>query len=161
MSAEPKPQTGRPLTGKKVLLIAVAAFAVILAANLTMLLAATGSFPGLVVKNSYVASQGWDRKTNAQRALGWVAVAEYADGMLRVTMTGRDGAPVAGLNVVAVVGRPASTREDIRLDLAEAADGYAAPLALAPGRWRVMIAGADAGGGSFEAVAEFQVRDPA
>ena len=166
MSAEPKPQagrplTGRPLTGRKVLLIAVTAFAVILAANLTMLVAATGSFPGLVVKNSYVASQGWDRKTNAQRVLGWAAVAEYADGTLRVTMTGRDGAPVPGLNVVAVVGRPASTRDDVRLILAEGANGYAAPLTLTPGRWRVMIAGADAEGGRFEAVAEFRVRGPA
>ena len=112
MSAESKPQTGRPLTGKKV-------------------------------------------------ALGWAAVAEYSEGTLRVTMTGRDGKTLPGLDVVAVVGRPASTREDIRLDLAEAADGYAAPLALAPGRWRVMITGADAGGDSFEAVAEFHVRDPA
>jgi nitrogen fixation protein FixH len=76
-------------------------------------------------------------------------------------MTGRDGAPVAGLNVVAVVGRPASTRDDLRLDLTEAADGYTAPLVLAPGRWRVMIDGADAEGSAFEAVAEFQVRDPA
>ena len=102
MSAEP-----RPLTGRKVLLIAVAAFAVILAANLAMLLAATGTFPGLVVKNSYVASQGWDRKTEAQRALGWRAAADYGDGTVRVAMTGRDGAPVRGLSVVAVVGRAA------------------------------------------------------
>lgn len=160
MSTESKPQTGRPLTGKKVLLIAVAAFAVIVTANLAMLFAATGSFPGLVVKNSYVASQGWDRKANAQRALGWTAVAEYADGTLRVTMTGRDGKTLPGLDVVAVVGRPASTRDDVRLDLAEGTDGYAAPLALAPGRWRVMIAGADAESGAFEAVAELQVRDP-
>lgn len=156
MSTEP-----RPLTGRKVLLIAVAAFGVILAANLAMLFAATSTFPGLVVKNSYVASQNWDRKTEAQRALGWKAAASYGDGALRVAMTGRDGAPVTGLNVVAVVGRPASTREDVRLELAEGAEGYAAPLVLAPGMWRVMITGADAGGGSFEAVAEFYVRDPA
>ncbi len=155
MSAEPK-----PLTGRKVLLIAVAAFGVILAANLAMLFAAISTFPGLVVKNSYVASQGWDRKTEAQRALGWKAAASYADGTLRVAMTGRDGAPVTGLNVVAVVGRPASTREDVRLELAEGAEGYAAPLVLAPGMWRVAIAGTNAEGGNFEAVAQFYVRDP-
>ncbi len=156
MSAEPK-----PLTGRTVLLIAVAAFGVVIAANLAMLLAATGTFPGLVVKNSYVASQGWDRKTAAQRALGWRAAAWYGDGTLRVTMTGRDGAPVTGLSVVAVVGRPASAREDVRLELAEGAEGYAALLVLAPGMWRVMITGADAEGGEFEAAAEFYVRDPA
>jgi nitrogen fixation protein FixH len=156
MTVQPK-----PLTGRKVLLIAVTAFGVVLAANLTMLLAATGTFPGLVVKNSYVASQGWDRKADAQRALGWKAVAEYADGNLRVMMTGRTGAPLAGLSVVAVVGRPASTRDDQRLELTEGADGYAAPLELASGRWRVMITAIDTTGGSFEAVADFQVRDPA
>jgi len=151
----------RPLTGRKVLLIAVAAFGVVIAANLAMLLAATGTFPGLVVKNSYVASQGWDRKTAAQRALGWQAAASYGDDTLRVTMTGRDGAPVRGLRVVAVIGRPASARDDVRLELTEAAQGYAVPLVLAPGMWRVAIAGTDDAGASFEAEAQIYVRDPA
>ncbi len=155
------PTNGRPLTGKKVLLIAVAAFAVVIAANLAMLFALTGTFPGLVVKNSYVASQGWDRKTQAQRALGWKAAADYGDGALRVAMTGRDGAPVRGLSVVAVVGRPASARDDVRLELTEGAEGYAAPLVLEPGMWRVAITGTDGEGGSFEAEAQFYVRDPA
>ena len=156
MSTEPK-----PLTGKKVLLIAVAAFGVVLAANLAMLFAATSTFPGLVVKNSYVASQGWNRKTAAQRALGWKAAGDYGDGTLRVAMTGRDGAPVTGLNLVAVVGRPAGAREDMRLELAEGADGYAASLVLAPGMWRIVITGTDAEGGSFEAVAQLYIRNPA
>jgi len=151
----------RPLTGRKVLLIAVAAFAVVLAANLAMLLAATGTFPGLVVKNSYVASQGWNRKTAAQRALGWQASASYGDDTLRVTMTGPDGAPVRGLGVVAVVGRPASARDDVRLELTEGAEGYAAPLALAPGAWRIAISGTGDAGASFEAEAQIYVRDPA
>ena len=156
MSTEPK-----PLTGRKVLLIAVAAFAVILAANLAMLYAATSTFPGLVVKNSYVASQNWNARTEAQRALGWKAAASYGEGTLRVAMTGRDGAPVRGLRVMAVVGRPASARDDVRLELTEGARGYAAPLVLAPGMWLVMITGAGAEGGRFEAAAQFYVRDPA
>jgi nitrogen fixation protein FixH len=151
---------GRPLTGRKVLLIAVSAFAVVVAANLAMLFSATGTFPGLVVQNSYVASQGWDAKTAAQRALGWKAAAEYADGTLVVTMTGRDGAPVRGLAVTAVVGRPASTREDRELELAEGVAGYAAPLDLSPGLWRIVIAGADGEGGSYEAEAEIYVKAP-
>ena len=155
MNTEPK-----PLTGRKVLLIAVASFGVVLAANLAMLFAATGTFPGLVVENSYVASQGWDQKANAQRALCWKAVADYGDGTLRVMMTGRTGVPVTGLSVAAVVGRPASTRDDVRIELTEGVDGYAAPLDLPIGRWRVMITGANAEGDNFEAVAEFRVTDP-
>jgi nitrogen fixation protein FixH len=156
MNTEPK-----PLTGRKVLLIAVAAFGVIVAANLAMLFAATGTFPGLVVKNSYIASQGWDKKTDAQRALGWRAVTDYADGTLRVIMTGNTGDRVAGLSVVAVVGRPATTRNDVRLELTEGLDGYAAPLDLAPGQWRVMITGTNSDGENYEAAAVFYVRDPA
>ena len=160
MSTEQTPDNGRPLTGRRVLMIAVTAFGVIIAANLALLVAATGTFPGLVVTNSYVASQGWERKIAAQRALGWTAAAEYSDGTLRIAMTGRDGVPVAGLNVVVVVGRPASDTADVRLELAEGTQSYAAPLVLAPGRWRVIITGADAAGDEFEAAAELLVRDP-
>ena len=161
MPLDPKPQGGRPLTGRKVLIIALAFFGVVLAANMAMLFAATGTFPGLVVKNSYVASQGFDSKTAAQRALGWKASAVYADGSLMVTMTGRDGAPIPGLRLAAVVGRPASDRDDIALELAGAEGSYAAPLTLAPGTWRVEITGTGADGASFEARAEFLVRNPA
>jgi len=158
----PKSVTPKLLTGRKVLLIMVAAFGIILAANMAMLFAATGTFPGLVVKNSYVASQGWDRKTAAQRALGWTASAVYQDGTLQVAMSGHDGAPVAGLAVTVVVGRPATDHEDIRLELSERAGGaigtYSAPLSLAPGVWRVEINGTGSSGASFEAAAEFVVR---
>lgn len=155
----------KPLTGRKVLAIFVAGFAVVLIANLTMMFAATGSFPGLVVQNSYVASQGFDRKTAAQRALGWTASAEYADGRLTVAMTGRDGAPLGGIAVAARVGRPASDRDDVYLDLVEAEGGapgtYAGDLGLGQGMWRVEIIGTGADGDAFEATAEFFVRGPA
>jgi len=154
------PLQGTPLTGRKVLLIALAAFAVVIAANMALLFSATGSFSGLVVKNSYVASQGWDRKAQAQQALGWTALAEYHDGMLQVTITGRDGNPMAGLNVVAVVGRPASDRDDLRLELAENAQGYDASLTLEPGVWRIAITGADLDGNDFEASARLHIQNP-
>lgn len=154
MKANPK-----RLTGRGVLIIALAAFGIIIAANLAMLFAATGSFPGLVVKNSYVASQGWDRRTAAQRALGWQASAAYRAGALHVTMTARDGKPVTGLTITAVVGRPASTREDIHLDLAEGSAGYVAPLDLAPGRWRVEISSTDAHDDHYEATAMLDVKE--
>ena len=38
---------GRPLTGRTVLAITVGAFAVILAANLTLAFSAVGTFPGV------------------------------------------------------------------------------------------------------------------
>lgn len=160
MTTKPEPSAGRPLTGRKVLLMMVAAFAVIVAANMAMLFAATDSFPGLVVANSYVASQGWDRKTAAQRALGWRAGVVYEGGRLTVSMTGSDGQPVPGLRVAVVIGRPASQAVDVRLELAEGPGGYSAPLELAPGLWRVEFTGAGAKGESYTAEAEFYVRNP-
>jgi nitrogen fixation protein FixH len=149
--------SGKPITGRKVLVMMIVGFGIIIAANMTMMFAATGTFPGLVVENSYVASQEWDRKTAAQRALGWSAAADYAEGTLTVRMTGRDGAPVAGLRVTATVGRPATTRDDMTLELAERQGAYAAPVELGPGRWRIALQVAAESGAPFEADAEFTV----
>ena len=74
MTTEPKPIAGRPLTGRKVLLMMVAAFAVILAANLAMLFAATGIGNGSTFRT---ISQVFDRE-QAGPVLGWTsAIAAY------------------------------------------------------------------------------------
>ena len=148
---------GKPLTGGKVLAMLLGAFAVIIAANLAMLFAATGSFPGLVVKNSYVASQGWDARTAAQRALGWTATVGHDGETLTVAISGAEGEPVRGLDVTAVVGRPASGAEDTALAMAEDIDGYVAPVPLGPGRWRVDVAARGRDGERFAAKAELSV----
>ncbi len=147
---------GRPLTGRTVLLIAVCAFSVVIAANIALVVAATGSFPGLIVKNSYVASQKWDTRTEAQRALGWQATVGHADGLLAVRIEA-EGAPVSGLAVSAVVGRPATDIEDQRLALTETDEGYAAPLDLGPGLWRVALEVTDAEGRRFDAAASLNI----
>jgi len=150
----------KELTGRKVLIIAVSAFGVILAANLTMMFAATGTFPGLVVKNSYVASQEWNERTAAQRALGWRAEAAMTDGGLAVRFTDADGEPVRGLSVSAVIGRPASQAGDQRLELVEGDGVYRADVLLADGLWRVEIHGTDIEGRNFEADVELFTKAP-
>jgi len=155
--AQDQAASGKPITGRKVLVMMVVGFGIVIAVNMAMMFAATGTFPGLVVENSYLASQEWNRKTEAQRALGWSAAVDYADGTLTVQMTGRDGAPVAGLRVTATVGRPASTRDDVTIELAEGRGAYAAPAALGPGRWRIALQAAGESGAPFEAEAEFTV----
>lgn len=144
----------KPLTGRKVLAILVGAFGVIVTANMAMLVAATGSFPGLVVKNSYVASQGWNARTDAQEALGWQAAVAHDSGELKVVLTGADGAPVRGLEVTAIVGRPASGRDDVTLSLAERSGAYTAPAAMDSGLWRVSVRASDGNGARYEAKAE-------
>jgi len=129
----------RPLTGRKVLAIALAAFGTVIAANLVMIFAATGTFPGLVVENSYVASQQWQAETDAQKALGWtVEIAHDAD-RLAIVPRGKDGTIVAGLEFRATVGRPSEDRDDIVVELRGTGEGYFAPLDLAPGLWRAEL----------------------
>ena len=129
----------RRLTGRAVLLIAVCAFGVILAANLTLAYNAVHTFSGLVVQNSYVASQGFDATRDAQEALGWQLTLEYADEALRLDLADGDGETVRPAALAVTVGRPTTEREDRVLDLVETPGGYAAAVPLGPGRWRVAV----------------------
>lgn len=148
---------GKELKGRTVLIIAVSAFAVILAANLSMLFAATGSFPGLVVKNSYVASQGWNDRTVTQAALGWNAEVRHDAGELAVILTDASGAPVEGAVLSARIGRPATDVEDRDLPLRAGASGYRAPLEIGPGQWQVMIRAKGPQGERYEAIARLYI----
>ncbi|MEM8790691.1 MAG: FixH family protein [Pseudomonadota bacterium] len=145
----------KELKGYHVLGIALTAFAVIIAANMTMLFAATGSFPGLVVKNSYVASQGWNTRTQAQQALGWVSDIRYGEGYLSVTISGPDGAQINGLDLRATVGRPTTDDHDRSVQLVRDAGSYKALITLEPGAWRVHFTNAE--GPAFEKTAELVI----
>lgn len=125
----------RELTGRHVAAMFVGGFGIIIAVNLTMAFSAVRTFPGLEVKNSYVASQSFDARRTAQEALGWQARVAYADGMLSVDIVDRDGrsAPARGLTVQ--VGRPTEAADDVTLALS----GGSAAVDLAPGLWRVDI----------------------
>lgn len=129
----------RELKGIHVLMIAVTCFGIIIAANLTMLFAATGSFPGLVVKNSYVASQKWNDRTAAQSALGWQAGVTYGDGVVRIALTAKD-APVENADLVVTIGRPSRDDQDKIYTAKVVPGGYEVAADLAPGRWRVEVA---------------------
>ncbi|MEM7060213.1 MAG: FixH family protein [Pseudomonadota bacterium] len=140
------------LKGRHVLLIAVTAFAIIVAANMAMLFAATGSFPGLVVKNSYVASQGWNAKTKAQQVLGWNSEVSYQDGTLTLSLSDADGHAVRDLKLRASIGRPGTDRYDQPIDFLQTAAGYRAQVALSAGIWQVRLKTLD--GPAFQKTAE-------
>lgn len=131
--------SGRPLTGRKVLVIALASFGVVLAANVTMMFFALDGFPGLVERNPYVAAQKFDAEVKAERALGWSFDADWSGGELRVSARDAAGEPLAGLEVTAVVGRPATDVDDRRVVLSGKDGQYRAPVDLPAGRWRIDI----------------------
>ncbi|PIL21402.1 hypothetical protein P775_04385 [Puniceibacterium antarcticum] len=138
---------GRPLTGWHVLAMFVGGFGIIIAVNLTLAYNAVRTFPGLEVPNSYVASQSFDARRNAQEALGWRASAEYRDGHLHVTITDRAGQLQRPEDLTVTVGRPTESAEDIspHFDTAQSA-----ALDLAPGLWRVDVLGHATDGTLFE-----------
>ena len=129
-----------PMTGWHMLAIVGAFFGTIIGVNLVMAFAATGTFPGLVVQNSYVASQHYGEllaKAREQDAAGWSYELSIDGGVIRARIS-RLGAPLGDLSVVAHVGRPSTTREDRLFDLALSPDGsYLASEPLPPGLWEI------------------------
>jgi len=122
----------RRLTGRMVLGIALGAFGIVIAVNALLATLAVRTFSGLVVPNSYVASQTFDRDRNAQVGLGWTLAIDHRDSVLRLDLTNKAGAPVRPASLAVAVGRPAANPGDISATLVETPGGYAAPLALAP-----------------------------
>ena len=128
-----------PLTGRKVLLIAVVAFGVIIGVNVLMAYKAVSTFPGLEVPNSYVASQTFDAERKAQQALGWTLTESHADGQLRLAFRDRDGLPVRVKDLSALVGRTTEAAQDIHPDFSYVNGDYVADAPLAPGKWMILL----------------------
>jgi nitrogen fixation protein FixH len=147
----------RPLTGRSVLAICLLAFGTVIGANVTMAVFAVGTFPGLEVQNSYVASQSFDAEAKAQAALGWTSAVSYADGRLALDLRGRDGAPVQPASLSVLVTRPTEARADRVVAMAFDGQGWAGAADLAPGRWRVRIAAVAADGTAFRVVRDLAV----
>lgn len=128
------------LTGRRVAVISVAAFGVIIGVNALLAVAAVKTFSGVVVEDSYVSSQSFDAERAAQRALGWQARPRIEGGYLHLDFTDARGEPVRPSSLAVTVGRPGTNAEDAPLELEETASGYVAKRPLAKGGWRAEIA---------------------
>lgn len=131
-----------PFTGRHMLAVALLFFGTIIGVNLVMVISATGTFPGLVVKNSYIASQNFNltlAEARAQDETGWRMDLEAGDGAIAVRLFDRDGVPLRGLDVIAAAGRPSTTGEDRSIALVRDGAGYRAAEALPPGVWEIAI----------------------
>ena len=150
--------TKREITGRHVLIGTVAAFGVIIAVNFTMAYQAVGTFPGLEVKNSYVASQKFEAQRAAQEALGWQAAVEVEDGILKLFLTDAEGNPVQPESLTAMVGRPTIARDDQKLAFFGENEALVAPVELEPGAWILKLNAKSASGAPFEKRLELWVR---
>ncbi len=124
MTNEQPAKGGKELTGRKVLAITVSFFAVILVVNLFMAYKAVGTFPGLEVKNSYVASQQFNRNQIAQLALGWDVSAAVEGDQIRLDIIDSNGNPVTVGSIDATIGRPTEIVDDQTLSFERASLGY-------------------------------------
>jgi len=138
----------KPLTGRKVLAFTSAAFAVIIAVNLTLAYQAVATFPGLEVKNSYVASQTFNADRSAQLALGWEVAALRENGALRLSFV-HDGVPVKPQIISAVVGRATHIAADQTPAFEWDGRAYVATVDLGPGNWNLRLEAQAADGTIF------------
>jgi nitrogen fixation protein FixH len=143
------PATAKELTGRKVFAIMATGFSIIIGVNVTMAYSAISTFPGLVVKNSYVASQNFDRERTAQEALGLQIAAGYNAGEVKIVIDSLAAQPVEIESIEATVGRATHARSDVTLELSKADRAFSAPVELAPGAWVLRLRGVAADGTPF------------
>lgn len=127
------------ITGRKFFLIFAGAFAVIISVNLALAVSAVRTFPGLEVKNSYVASQNWDNERAAQLALGWDVTAVVQDGVLAVSITDQNGAPVEVQSIEGLFGRATNVRDDQTPAFVFNGETYNAAVETSDGNWNLRM----------------------
>ncbi|MCF3640096.1 FixH family protein [Rhizobium sp. TRM95111] len=130
-------------TGWHMLAVMGLFFGIIISVNLVMAWNAVSSWSGLVVQNTYVASQEFNSKVERARALA----ASGISGTLTVATDGvdyrlvdRGGQPVTADTVRATFKRPVDERDDFVLVLQPAGEGsYRVVHAVATGQWVVDV----------------------
>jgi nitrogen fixation protein FixH len=136
------------LTGRHVLAMMVAFFAVVAGVNGLMMMMAIRTMPGLDARNGYEVSQRFNQeiaRMGAQDRQAWMADlnVERNDGAadIRLWISDRQRAAVDGLVITARLLHPANRRLDQEAMLRPAGDGrYGARVPdLSPGAWTVSI----------------------
>ncbi|WP_087005454.1 FixH family protein [Rhizobium sullae] len=134
---------GKGFTGRHMLLIMLTFFGIIIAVNMTMAWYASSSWSGLVVKNTYVASQEFNKKAEAMRAMAMSGVSgKFAlhDGLIVYELHNRDGFPAAADEVTAHFKRPVGDHEDFVIELPKSHDGhFEARRRILSGDWIVEV----------------------
>jgi len=129
-------------TGWHATMILVAFFGVVIAVNLVMARDAISTFGGLVVENSYVASQDfntWLAEADKEKALGWSATMERsAPDRFQTQLLDSNGKPIAAAKVRLFAEHPLGRKPPVDVMLTEGAPGlYSGPLPA--GRWYIRV----------------------
>lgn len=143
MIAESKKQ-GFVFTGWHMLLIMVLFFGTIISVNVFMAWNAVRTWSGLVVPNTYVASQQFNGKVEEAKRLAASGIdgdLVIKDGRVVYRVIDAKGAPVVADDVSATFKRPVDEREDFTLALIPVAAGqFVAEREIPAGQWVIDIA---------------------
>ena len=130
-------------TGWHMLSIMLAFFGTIITVNVTMAVFANTSWSGMVSKNTYVASQDFNK--NAARARAWAAagfdgeiVVEGARLRYRLKGPAKVIAEIDGIR--ATFHRPVGEKQDFTVQLVRQGDWYVTPDALDASLWIANLA---------------------
>lgn len=130
-------------TGWHMLAVMVGFFGVVIAVNLFMATLASRSWTGLVVKNTYVASQQHNKildSARKQHEAGWHSQIRFEDRRLAVIFRDREGRSVEVDNPSVFIGRPAYEQDDRRLQLHPVSRGiYETDAELGRGEWLLRV----------------------
>lgn len=132
-------KTSGTLTGRKFLAIILVFYALIIGVNGTGAYFAISTFPGLEIKNTYVASQVFNKEKAAQLSLGWTMEATYEEGTLLLELTGPDGKPADVGELIVTVGRATHANSDVLLDFAQSQSPYSIDIPLDGGKWEIRL----------------------
>lgn len=130
-------------TGRHMLIVMISFFTVVISVNVLMATLANTTWSGLVVENSYVASQQFNQKAaegRAQAALGWTGSLTVGNGEVGYGLTDRNGVTIR-LDAVTVTFRhPAYDTRDATMALARTATGrFSVARVPADGVWIVDV----------------------
>ncbi|AZQ68623.1 nitrogen fixation protein FixH [Silicimonas algicola] len=145
------------ITGRHVAAMFGAAFSVIIGVNVLLATKAISTFPGLEVKNSYVASQTFDADRASQEALGWTVDARIEDGRLRLAFADRIRA-IEPIITKALLGRATHVNEDRTPDFRFDGTAFVAGVPdLGPGKWTLRLEAVATDGTVFRKLLHLEV----
>jgi nitrogen fixation protein FixH len=131
----------KEFTGRHMLVIMLLFFGTIIAVNLVMATYSQTSWTGLVVENSYVASQEFNEKAaegRAQLAHGWRTRLDFQPGQITYRLQDVAGSPIALTGVKITFRRPSYEAEDLTMAMQRQADGlFGVTTHLRDGIWIV------------------------
>jgi len=146
-------------TGRHMAMILVAFFGVVVTVNFTMATLASRTFGGLVVENSYVASQkfnDWLSRARAEQALGWTLdLKRNAAGRLDANLAS-GGHALDGVQIAVRARHPLGRLPERSLTFRALGGGrYESLETLPAGRW-ILRAQAKAGPSVFHRIVDLQ-----